>query len=157
MALVDVTTAVGPWPTQLSRCDLELLTVTARTTRSGAVLVAVRGDVDMTTCALLCDRLVEQLRSTHHLVVDLGEVKVLCAAGLTALVVVREMALLTGTGLCVVANTRQVLRPLMITGLDHVFDLHTDVAEALSCSSVRPPASPVELRLADPRRPGDLR
>lgn len=156
MANLDVTATPGPFPIQMSRCAAEVLTVTSRPTPSGAVVVVVRGEVDMTTCSLLRDRLIDHLRSTHQLVLDLGGVRLLCAAGLTALLVVRETALLTGTSLCLVARTRPVRRPLMITELADVFDLHADVAGALLCPSARGPLSPAAVWLADPHQPGGL-
>lgn len=127
MAHVDVTAPLSP-------CVVEL---TAETARSGAVVVAVRGELEMTTCSSLGDRLSDHLRSTHQLVLDLGGVSLLCAAGLTVLVEAREMARATGTSLCVVAHTRLVLEPLMITGLTDVFDLHPSVADALLCEFTR--------------------
>ncbi|MCX2949106.1 STAS domain-containing protein [Lentzea sp. NEAU-D7] len=130
---MDITTISGPRPVQTRRRLAELLTTTLRTAPSGAVVVAVSGEVDMITCAVLRDRIAEQLRFTHHLVVDLSEVSFLSAAGLTVLVHVREMAERTGTSLCVVARTRQVRSPLTITGLSGLLDLHLDVGEALAC------------------------
>lgn len=100
---------------------------------TGVAVVAVDGEVDRTTCPPLLDRLLAHVRSSHHLIVDLGGVSFFCAAGITVLVVVREMALLEDCRLCVVARTRSVRRPLMITGLADVFDLHADLAGALVC------------------------
>ncbi len=148
--LVQTTGALRPRPIGWS--SAELLTVTTRVAPSGALVVAVRGDVDPATCPLLRARLIAQLRTTHHLVLDLGEVRFLSAAGLTVLLVVREAALMAGSRLCVVARSRLVRLPLMITGLSGVLDLHLDVADALLCPSL--PAGP---RLVDPRQPGDLR
>src|SRR5688572_4273422 len=106
MVHVDLTSAVGPRATQLSRCPAELLTTSAWTASTGAVVVAVRGELDMSTCTVVRDRIAEQLRFTHHLVLDLSGVDFLCAAGLTVLVVVREMAQRMGAKLCVVARNR---------------------------------------------------
>jgi len=147
-----IQTTVALRPALIGRSSAELLTVTTQVAPSGALVLAVRGEVDSSTCPLLRVRLIAQLRSTHHLVLDLGEVSFLSAAGLTVLVVVREAALVAGTRLCVVARSRAVRLPLMITGLTGVIDLHLDVADALLCSSL--PAGP---RLVDPRQPGDLR
>lgn len=119
---------------------------------AGAVVVRVHGEVDGTTCPQLLDRLLAYVRSTHHLILDLGGVSFFGAAGLTVLVQVREAALLRDCRLCVVAPTRTVRLPLMITGLTDVFDLHADLADALVCREL--PAGP---RLVDPRQPGDLR
>jgi anti-sigma B factor antagonist len=155
MAHIDLIRPVGPRHDAPNCCSAEPLTVS--TEPSGAVVVALSGEVDMTNCAALRDRIIEPLRSTHHLVLDLSEMTFLCAAGLTVLVDVSAAARSTGTRLCVVARTRPVRLPLMITGLSGVLDLHLDVEEALACRCVNPAASPAGPRLGDPRQPGDLR
>jgi anti-sigma B factor antagonist len=53
------------------------------------------------------------------------------AAGLTVLVTVRQAAMATGVSLPVVAQTRPVLLPLRITGLNLVFDIHPNLAHAV--------------------------
>ncbi|RDI24474.1 STAS domain-containing protein [Lentzea flaviverrucosa] len=156
MAQIDVSSIISPRPGRMGRRSAELLTTTLWAASSGAIVVSVSGEVDMITCVALRDRFVEQLRLTHHLVVDLSEVSFLGAAGLTVLVEVREMAQRTGTGLCVVACSRQVRCPLTITGLSDVLDLHLDVGEALTCQYVSPPLSPAQLRLVHPRQSDDL-
>ncbi|MGZ3144368.1 STAS domain-containing protein [Lentzea chajnantorensis] len=124
---------------------------------TGTVVVAVRGEVDGITCAVLHDQLFWQLRLTHHLVLDLGGVDFLCAAGLTVLVALEKTARQAGAVLCVVARNRQVCTPLTITGLSAVLDLHLDVAGAVVCEHAAPASPPARSRLAAPRRPGDLR
>ncbi|SDP93489.1 STAS domain-containing protein [Lentzea jiangxiensis] len=156
MERIDITTTFDPRHAQVSRCPAEVFVVTTRTAPSGAVVVAVRGEVDMATCMVVRDQITEQLRFTDHLVLDLSEVAFFCAAGITVLVVVGKAAQLTGADLCVVARTRQVRLPLMITGLSGVLDLHLDVGEALECRSAGRQASPAWPRLADPGQPGDL-
>lgn len=151
MAHLDHTATVVPRLALIGSGD-ELLIITARTEPSGAAVVAVRGEMETTTCPLLRDRLIAHLRFTHQLVLDLGEVTFLGAVGLTLLVQVRAAALMAGTRLCVVARTRPVLLPVMITGLTGALDLHADVADALLCLAL--PAGP---RLVDPRQAGDLR
>ncbi|MGW6929713.1 STAS domain-containing protein [Lentzea sp. NPDC054927] len=94
----------------------------------GVVVLAVRGEVDSCTSPLLRDRLLEHLRPTcRQLVVDLTEVSFFAAAGLTVLVTVGEAATAAGVRLFLVADTPVVLRPLMITGLDDVFDVHPNL------------------------------
>lgn len=96
-----------------------------------AVVIAVRGEVDSCTSPLLRDRLLEHVRpACLQLVVDLTEVSFFGAAGLTVLVTVREAAEAAGVRLCLVAGTRVVLRPLMITGLDEALDICPDIAHA---------------------------
>lgn len=110
----------------------EVLTVTVCPAPPGAVVLAVRGEVDMSTSPLLRDRLHEHIRPTClHLAVDLTEVSFFGAAGLTVLVTVREAAEAAGIRLCLVADTRAVLRPLTITGLADVFDVCPDIAHAM--------------------------
>jgi len=128
------------------------LTVTEPLAPPDVVVVAVRGEVDGAACPWLSDRLVARVRSTHHLVVDLSDVSFLGAAGLTVLVLLREEALVERCRLCVVARTRLVRLPLMITGLVDVFDVHGDLVGALVCREL--PAGP---RPVDPRQPADLR
>ena len=100
--------------------------------RPDVVVLAVRGEVDSRTSPLLRDRLLQHLRpACPHLVVDLTEVSFFGAAGLTVLVTVRKAAEAAGVRLCLVAGTRVVLRPLAITGLDELFDVHPDLARAL--------------------------
>ncbi|MCP2243550.1 anti-anti-sigma factor [Lentzea aerocolonigenes] len=99
--------------------------------RPDVVVIAVRGEVDSCTSPLLRDRLLEHVRpACSQLVVDLTGVSFFGAAGLTVLVTVREAADAAGVRLCLVADTRVVLRPIMITGLDEVIDIWPDVDHA---------------------------
>lgn len=108
--------------------DVEVASVTVREAPSGVVVLAVRGEVDSCACPLLRDRLLEHLRPTcRQLVVDLTEVSFFAAAGLTVLIAVREAAMAAGVRLFLVADTPVVLRPLMITRLDDVFDVCPDI------------------------------
>lgn len=114
------------------RPGAELLTVTARSILSGPVVLAVRGEVDSSTSQQLQDGLLTHLRPTGPLlVIDLTDVSFFGAAGLTVLVNVRDAAVAARGRLCVVARTRPVLLPLMITGLDDLFDIYPDIARAL--------------------------
>lgn len=109
-----------------------VLTVTAQRSLTGAVVITVRGDVDFLTGPLLRDALLAQLRHTGPpLVIDLTEVDFLGAAGLTALVTVRDTAVAAGIQVRLVTHTRVVLLPLTVTGLDRLFDIYPDLAGAL--------------------------
>ncbi|WP_156755208.1 STAS domain-containing protein [Actinokineospora pegani] len=109
-----------------------LLTVTAHPLPTGALVVTACGEVDLTSSPLLRDALLAHLRpGPPHLVVDLTGVRLLDAAGLAVLLVVRKAAAAAGTRLSVVGDARPVLLPLAVTGLDDVFELHTDLAGAL--------------------------
>jgi anti-sigma B factor antagonist len=119
--MVSTSTAIRPF-----------LTVTARPVPPDAVVVAVRGEVDLVSGPLLRDFLLGHLRHvTPQLVIDLTGVDFFGAAGLTVLVSVRESAVAVGIRMCVVAHTRRVLLPLAIVGLDGVFDIYSDLAQAL--------------------------
>lgn len=112
--------------------EVELLTVTVSPVLPGVVVLAVRGEVDPSTSRELQDRLLAHVRSTGPpLIIDLTGVTFLCAAGLTVLVAVWDAAAALGVRLCVVARTRAVLRPMRITVLDEVLDVHPDIAGAL--------------------------
>lgn len=114
------------------RPPAELLTVTSHPASPEAMVIAARGEVDLLTSSLLRDGLLTHLRHTGpHLIADLTKVDFFGGAGLTALVTAREAAAATGVTLCVIADTRPVLIPLTITGLDRVFDTCPDLAHAL--------------------------
>lgn len=113
---------------------MELLTVTAHPDVHGVVMIAVRGEVDLSTSTLLQDALLAHLRhASSPLVLDLTDVGFFGASGLSVLVTAREAAVAAGIRLCVVANSRAVLRPLTVTGLDRLFDIHPDLTQALLC------------------------
>lgn len=110
----------------------DLLTVTVHANLSSAVVIAVRGEVDMYTSPLLQDVLLAQLRPDGPpLVLDLTDVDFFGAAGLNALITARAAAVAVGVRLCLVARRRPVLLPLTITGLDREFDIHPALTDAL--------------------------
>jgi anti-sigma B factor antagonist len=104
-----------------------LLTVTARTVPPDAVVLEVRGEVDLSTTPFLQNALLAHLHDAAtrvtRVAVDLTGVSFLSAAGLTVLVNVKQAAVAAGSSLCLVACTRVVLLPLTITGLDAEFDI----------------------------------
>ncbi|SFQ95968.1 anti-anti-sigma factor [Lentzea waywayandensis] len=127
MTPVLLRVSTGPPPrAAVVQPDVEVATTCAAL--PGVVVLAVRGEVDSCTSPLLRDRLLDHVRPTcRQLVVDLTAVTFLAAAGLTVLVAVREAATAAGVRLFLVADTPAVLRPLMITGLDGVFDVCPDI------------------------------
>jgi anti-sigma B factor antagonist len=109
----------------------QLLTVTVRPVPPDAVVLAVRGAVDLSTSPLLQNALLAHLRdAASQVVVDLTGVSFLSAAGLTVLVNVKQAAVAAGSSVCLVARTRVVLLPLTITGLDGEFDIYPELADA---------------------------
>ncbi|WP_166659273.1 STAS domain-containing protein [Labedaea rhizosphaerae] len=112
------------------------LTVTAHPGVASAVVLTVCGEVDLYTSLVLRDGLLAHLPDTSaRVVVDLTGVGFFAAAGIAILATARQAAVAAGIGFCVVANSRAVLLPLRITGLDRVLDLHPDLAHGLRCQS----------------------
>jgi anti-sigma B factor antagonist len=110
---------------------VQLLTVTSRPVPPDAVVLAVSGEVDMSTSPLLQHVLLSHLRdAAPRVTVDLAGVSFLSAAGLTVLVNVKHAAAAVGSSLCLVARTRVVLLPLTVTGLDSEFDIYPALADA---------------------------
>jgi anti-sigma B factor antagonist len=85
-----------------------------------AVIVAVAGEVDMSTIASLRKGLAAACRAAsppRAVVVDLRAVRFFSAAGITALLVTDSTCRAKDVVLHVVADNRVVLRPLQITEL----------------------------------------
>ena len=105
--------------------------------REDAVLVRVAGDVDSITVGELTSQLTAALEvaATHPaglLVIDLQPVTFFGSAGLNAIFNCREQGLAAGTALrLVVADNEYVLRPLEVTKLDQVFEVHSTLTAAL--------------------------
>ncbi len=127
-----VPTSCPPSTRPRRRPGTEPLSVAARRAPPAAMVLTVRGSVDLATSPLLTARLLELLRDTHqNVVVDLTGVEFFGATGLTVLLTAKEAAAAAGVRLSLVAHTRVVLLPIMITGLDSEFDLRPDLTSAL--------------------------
>ena len=101
-----------------------------------AVLVRVQGDVDSITVGELSSQLSAalELAATHPallLVIDLQPVTFFGSAGLNAIFDCRELGLAAGTSVRLVADNDYVLRPLEVTKLDDVFEVHRTLTDAL--------------------------
>ncbi|MCS7477900.1 glycosyltransferase [Umezawaea endophytica] len=95
---------------------MQLLDVDVSVSRS-AVVVTVAGEVDMTTAAHLAERLGHArtlVRDPCDLVVDLGGVRFLAAAGVAALLTAHLECAVRGATMWVVAPHRAARRPLVI-------------------------------------------
>ena len=105
--------------------------------REDAVLVRVQGDVDSITVGELSSQLTAALKlaATHParpLVIDLQPVTFFGSAGLNAILDCREQGLAAGTSVrLVVGHNQYVLRPLEVTKLDRVFEVHRTLTDAL--------------------------
>lgn len=111
----------------------QLLRVAVRR-EAAAVVVVVQGEVDMLTVGRLQVATGEALGEAAGLpvVVDLTAVTYLGSHGLAALVEAASKAESRGEPLRVVVDeTRAVIRPLQVSGLDEVLALYYSVEEAL--------------------------
>jgi anti-anti-sigma factor len=105
-------------------------------TREDAVVVRVEGAVDSITVGELSSHLTAalELAATHParlLVIDLQPVTFFGSAGLNALFDCRELGLAAGTSVRLVADNDYVIRPLQVTKLDQVFEIHRTMTDAL--------------------------
>ena len=105
-------------------------------TREDAVVVRVEGAVDSITVGELSSQLTaaREVAATHParlLVIDLQPVTFFGSAGLNALLDCRELGLAAGTSVRLVADNDYVLRPLQVTKLDRVFEIHRTLTDAL--------------------------
>lgn len=112
----------------------DLLTVDIDTCGS-AVVVSVRGELDLATVPVLSDGLEsvgEVSSAPSSLVVDLSAVTFIGSAGLALLVELHNQCTERGTPLAVVATGSVVPRAIQVTALDQVFAVHATVEEALN-------------------------
>lgn len=102
--------------------------------RGSAVVVSVRGELDLATVPVLRER----LESVHDvspvpspLVVDLSALTFIGSAGLALLVELNNQCVERGVLLALVATGSVVPRAIQVTALDQVFSVHSSVDEAL--------------------------
>jgi anti-sigma B factor antagonist len=113
----------------------------------------VIGDVDMVTQPALAKKLIEAVGDDNRsLVIDLSEVAFFGSTGLHTLVEIRDRHDSDGHLAVVVDSNARAARPLQVTGLDKVFDLHLELGSALRACR-RPPRSPRPAP-ARPEQPG---
>jgi anti-anti-sigma factor len=109
--------------------------------------ITVRGETDMLTAPLLRARIHEQIRrGGPDLIIDLTEVSLLAAAGLSVLSTAHAAATTAEVGFCVVASTRPVLLPLRVTELDDVFACYPDLGSARAAARFPAPRWPADER-----------
>jgi len=102
--------------------------------RPRTTVLRLHGDLDMRTARLLRDELSPLLDGEQFqtVVVDLTGIGFLGSAGLSELVASNEAAADGGVTLLLVADSRTVLRPLEITGLDSLFRIFPSTSSALA-------------------------
>ncbi|ANZ43491.1 hypothetical protein BBK82_42455 [Lentzea guizhouensis] len=107
----------------------------------GVVVTAVSGEVD-DDAHLVLDEVRAQLEARPAaLVLDLRAVTYFGSTGLTALVTGHRQAAQAETKLLVVADQRAVLRPLALTQVDRLVELHQDLPTAVAAAVVPAPRS----------------
>ena len=105
----------------------------------GHTVIAVRGELDISTTAALRDRILTVLKDvTTPVVIDLSGVSFCDASGLALLVGTQRRARLHGVTVALVAPQPMVGKLLRITGLDRAFVIHPTLACAhLSCTHAK--------------------
>ncbi|MGH3883845.1 MAG: STAS domain-containing protein [Pseudonocardiaceae bacterium] len=99
----------------------------------GSCLVTVAGEIDMVTTPTLRAFLQKQLEQPASLlVIDLTGVRFLGSSGLAVLVETLGAARERHVGLRLVCSSREVTRPLEVTGLTELFEIHPDPGTALA-------------------------
>ena len=111
---------------------MDLLSVTVSTSGSLPV-VAARGEVDVTSVAVLEEALDAQFEAgTRSVVVDFLGVTFLDSTGLSALVRAHRRCAASGGRLALVMADPQLLRLLAVTGLDRLIPAFATVDAALA-------------------------
>ena len=113
----------------------ELLMTVAREDRDGCVVLAVRGEVDLSTGGRLAEAAGDALQAANGrpVVLDLLAVEFLSSSGLGVLVSLNDDARAASTPLRVVVDrTRPVMRPIRTMGLDEVLSMYDTVPEAVA-------------------------
>jgi anti-anti-sigma factor len=112
----------------------DLLTVDIGT-QGRAVVVAVRGELDLATVPVLRERLDtldEVSTAPAPLVVDLSALTFIGSAGLALLVDLHNKCKERDIPLALVATGSVVPRAIQVTALDQVFSVHGTVDEAIA-------------------------
>jgi anti-sigma B factor antagonist len=102
--------------------------------RDSAVVVSVRGELDLATVPVLrerLERLGEASPPPSPVVVDLSGVTFIGSAGLALLVELHNQCEERGVRLALVATGTVVPRAIQVTALDEVFSIHSSLDEAL--------------------------
>jgi anti-anti-sigma factor len=104
-------------------------------TRGSAVVVSVRGELDLATVPVLRERLDsfgEVSESPSPLVIDLSAVTFIGSAGLALLVELHNRCDERGTLMALVVAGSVVPRAIQVTALDQVFAVHATVEDAIA-------------------------
>jgi anti-sigma B factor antagonist len=111
----------------------EALTIEVRH-EQGCTIVAVAGEIDVSTVTGLRERLFDIAASGHPLVVDLDQVRFIDSVGLSVLVGTANRAAAQGSSLQVVCAPPKIHALLSVTGLDRRIALARTLDEALAAA-----------------------
>jgi anti-anti-sigma factor len=101
---------------------------------TGAVLVQLRGELDMAFEATMRDQFTCAVRLSPHLLVDMRQVEFIDCAGLRAMLWGRERAMAQGGSFGLVAPSRAVRRLLELARVEEAFPVHADLRRAVARS-----------------------
>ena len=99
--------------------------------RDGAIVVALRGEVDLGTSPAAREVLLEQVASGRTVIVDLSGVSYIDSSGVASLVEAFQGARRGGSRFGLAAVSESALRVLRLARLDRVFPIHASVEEGL--------------------------
>lgn len=106
--------------------------------QDGIAVLAVHGEVDVSTAPRLRQQLVELASSGHdRAVVDLEGVDFLDSTGLGVLVSGLKRFRTLGGDLMLVCTQPRILKVFEITGLTRVFGIHGSTADAVSAAAAK--------------------
>jgi anti-sigma B factor antagonist len=103
--------------------------------RGSAVVVSVRGELDLATVPVLRERLDslgDVAEAPSPLVIDLSAVTFIGSAGLALLVELHDKCDVRGTSMAIVVAGNVVPRAIQVTALDQVFSVHKTVDDAIA-------------------------
>jgi anti-sigma B factor antagonist len=104
----------------------------ARHSLSGAVVVAVEGELDLFTAPVLRDEVRDAIKQDGPtLVFDLASLSFMDSSGLSVLIEAWRLATSQGGGVCLAAPQDPVARILRTTGLDRRIKVYPDVDTAI--------------------------
>lgn len=108
----------------------------------GRTVVALRGELDLSTAPGLRDRLLAILNERPGgLILDLSALTFMDSTGINVLLVTERRAVLLGGSLALAAPQKIVAKVLRITGLDNHFAIYP-TAEAAAAAPARPASAP---------------
>jgi anti-sigma B factor antagonist len=100
--------------------------------RPGYTVIAIAGEIDITTAPQLRKRLTALASSGRPVIADLNQVSFLDAAGLRVFAAAARQATASGGSLHIVSARHQIRRILACTGMDQHLSLACTQAEALA-------------------------